>query len=410
MTALQKYLGNYCDIPDGGFNTLPRQFNKALVVPAYREAADCLEKLLPALTSNQLLVLVINRPDNKAASNADVALLAHIERTWQCCWQHPEIATLRLFSCHGQFILLLDHARDGLALPSKQGVGLARKLGMDLCCRLLQHGQLLSAFVFNSDADTELPADYFTASDQLSSHDAAAILPYRHRASQHTVDAIVRYELRLRYYEQALHWAGSPYAFQTIGSTLCINLQHYAMVRGFPKRAAGEDFYLLNKLAKTGHIKRLEQPEIIVAARLSSRTPFGTGSALQSLNENPESSLYYHPDTFIKLRHLLAALDAFASGDDKAVNAEMLTLNKGLDAALSHARSHSSTHAQCRRHLQQWFDGFRTLKFIHRLRDSTLPSIDYEALQVARNDARYQGMIPTVTADEYQLTVHTAPS
>ena len=47
-----------------------------------------------------------------------------------------------------------------------------------------------------------------------------------------------------------MKYARSPYAFHTIGSTMAVSANHYAKVRGFPKREAGEDFYLLNKLAK----------------------------------------------------------------------------------------------------------------------------------------------------------------
>ena len=67
------------------------------------------------------------------------------------------------------------------------------------------------------------------------------------------------YEYSLRYYVAGLTYAQSPYAFHTIGSTMAVNAEHYASVRGFPRREAGEDFYLLNKLAKVGSVHTLEE-------------------------------------------------------------------------------------------------------------------------------------------------------
>jgi hypothetical protein len=409
QVAFNKYLLHYCEAPTKGFDSFPRKFEKALVVPTYREKPGCLSGLLQAF-NGELLVLVINRPDNVEATAADFELLEAIEQQGALHWQHPEQKNLRLFELYERFILLLDHVRDGPPLPCKQGVGLARKLGMDLCCRLYQLNIISCQFVFNSDADAELPDDYFTASDTLSNSDAAAVLPYRHRATAETKDAILRYELRLRYYEQGLIAAGSPYAYQTIGSTQCINLLHYAMVRGFPKRSAGEDFYLLNKLAKTGAIRKLIAPAITVAARLSARTPFGTGTALQTLSEDADKAEFYHPEIFIELQRFLQALENYAQGDNAAIDEAFLRQIDGLADALSHARKHGRNPQQCLKHLHSWFDGFRTLKFIHKLRAESFPSISFETLQAARQKPRYRQLIPTVVADEYLLTVHTAPS
>ncbi len=85
----------------------------------------------------------------------------------------------------------------------------------------------------------------------------------------------------------------------------------YAGVRGYPKRSAGEDFYLLNKICKLAPIKRLLEPTLTIQARPSSRVPFGTGPALQrivrSLAEDPSGNGYlsYHPTCFRITRHEL---------------------------------------------------------------------------------------------------------
>src|SRR5690606_17786041 len=92
--------------------------------------------------------------------------------------------------------------------------------------------------------------------------------------------ALVLYEISLRSYEYGLAYAGSPYAFQTLGSTLALNPAAYAKVRGFPKRLAGEDFYILNKLIKIGPIYLRNDRCLQIKDRPSQRVPFGTGTSV----------------------------------------------------------------------------------------------------------------------------------
>ena len=79
--------------------------------------------------------------------------------------------------------------------------------------------------------------------------------------------ATVMYEISLRYYVLGLAAARSSYAYQSIGSTLCVDAPAYLSVRGFPKRAVGEDFYLLDKLAKVGPLRRISAEPRAASAR-----------------------------------------------------------------------------------------------------------------------------------------------
>ena len=120
-----------------------------------------------------------------------------------------------------------------------------------------------------------------------------------------------------------MKYARSPYAFHTIGSTMAVNAFHYAKVRGFPRRQAGEDFYLLNKLAKVGAIRQLSEEteceSIDIAARLSDRVPFGTGAAtgkIMELEDPAREYLFYHPAVFGLLRGWLGSLGTFWQSSD----------------------------------------------------------------------------------------------
>ncbi len=202
--------------------------------------------------------------------------------------------------------------------------------------------------------------------------------------------AVMLYELSLRHYVIGLKFANSNFAFHTIGSTIAIDCESYAKVRGFPTRESGEDFYILNKLIKIGEIHRLTTAPIILDGRFSDRVPFGTGKSVEkitSLKNIEDEFLFYNSNIFVKLKLFLqkindieiiskiknANLDFKKTIDDDTV---LTTLDKigALDAIVTAIKS-SKTPAICQQHLHTWFDNFKTLKFIHHMRDEYYPSL-----------------------------------
>ncbi len=56
----------------------------------------------------------------------------------------------------------------------------------------------------------------------------------------------------------------------------------------------------------------------------------------------------------------------------------------GARTALEQAARTRPRQADCLRHLHDWFDGFRTLKFVHFLRETAMPELEFkEALRTA---------------------------
>jgi hypothetical protein len=214
-----------------------------------------------------------------------------------------------------------------------------------------------------------LPETYF----EVELYGAASLFPFEHIAENLELQAKVDlYELRLRYYVNRLSYAGSPYAFQSLGSTIVVSASAYAKVRGFPRRAAGEDFYLLNKLAKTGPINHLQNPVITVAGRYSDRVPFGTGPALIQMTGGSEPYLSYHPaifDLLATFQHALHHAPSFSDSPLDAAPGEILE-KIGFSAALPKLNKATNNQTRWRRSLIEWFDGFRTLKFVHAARKS----------------------------------------
>jgi hypothetical protein len=384
---IKKYLERYAepearaalDDPPGSV------YNHCLVIPAYRESPQLASQLLQMARRQDglLIILVLNRPDTDTGPDTNAPLREEIA-------QYTALGTHSCGICYqlqGNSHLLLVERSQGL--PHKEGVGLARKIGCDIALSLYERGTLKSRWLHTTDADAILPDDYFSGADSLANYIAIAH-PFRHRLpiDPELARAIYLYELRLQYYVLGLEWAGSPYAFHTLGSCISVAAQSYAAVRGFPRRSGGEDFYLLNKVAKLGAVATNATSTIELEARVSNRVPFGTGPALAKLLASAEpaaSPLFYHPHSFHALKTLLENLEVLylnqtlVEGAPNDANTIGVLKNLGIEKALAHCVRHSNDFKGWNRHFHQWFDGFRTLKFIHGLRDTGLADMDLAA-------------------------------
>ena len=379
-------------------------FEHVLVIPAYRESRHFFDRLSNSLLQNHavLLIVVINQPDTLIKPDLDnQRLWDGICKATGAVWEAKHIK-LRAVPRTASAVLLVDRFSQ-LPLPSKQGVGLARKIGADLALFLINCKAVSQHWIYCTDADTHLPTDYFSAlinqitegakpgattTRTTASKTAAAVFPFRHLCDADQIGRATRlYEQRLQQYVDGLQAAGSPYGFHTLGSALAINAANYASVRGFPKRNGGEDFYLLNKAAKTGSILNLQGPEILIEARPSNRVPFGTGPAINRLLHEialDEAQIFYHPRVF---KHLQTWLEAMPQTWSKSINdlalpkSTVQALDKlGINKAIDSARRQSRSDETYIKHLHTWFDGFRTLRFIHLLRDGGLANVGLKVL------------------------------
>lgn len=391
--VINKYLDEYAEpetqLLTGLLYSRPQQyrFNYVLVIPAYRESSSFFDRLACSLMRSHsvLLIVVINQPDTLIGPDTEnQTLLGDIaDRTTQI-WQSEHLQ-LRNLDRTSSAVLLADRF-SLVPIPKKQGVGLARKLGADLGLSMISKSLVSAPWIYSSDADTFLPEKYFSAPH--NSLAAAAVFPFQHICGADKVGRATRlYELRMRQYVDGLQAAGSPYAYHTLGSALAINATTYAKVRGFPKRDGGEDFYLLNKAAKTGEILNLPAPLIRIEARLSDRVPFGTGPAINRLLSAEvldEAKIFYHPEVFNCLAQWLEVMPSTWSSPLADQSLAMPTLNalENLDIrkVIDRARQTSRTQETFVKHMHIWFDGFKTLRFIHLLRDGGLANVGLNTL------------------------------
>jgi len=386
--ARQRYLQRHIEpgLPDSPTRSEP--WHNVLVVPAYDESSSLLENLakLPTDKGTALVILVLNRPQGNPDDNANQLLRDAVKNL-----APGKPATPGLYRLHAQADLYLyDLEQQAGPTPAAQGVGLARKLGCDIAFKWMSQGAISGRWIYSSDADALLPPDYFSRLEACPPGAVAATYPFWHTPGPD--DACNRatglYELRLHHYVLGLEYANSPYAMHSLGSCLAVSHDGYAMVRGFPKRAGAEDFYLLGKLAKIGPIARLQGQCIALQSRYSNRVPFGTGPAVATISAAAEPArlaLFYHPASFEALRALLATAPALQQTptenlprllkeqglDSKLANAcHSILADMGLAAALKHCRRQGKAPAQFMRQFHQWFDAFRSLKFIHAIRDA----------------------------------------
>jgi hypothetical protein len=391
--AVRKYLDHYAEpethLLDESFPIWPErsdaktsQYDYVLVIPAYRESRRFFDRLAKSLLENHavLLIVVINQPDTLRKPDAEN------QRLWDGISQDTSLLRqvehieLRSLPQTPSALLLVDRFSRS-PLPKKRGVGLARKIGADLALALINRNVVSQNWIYSTDADAYLPTNYFSVLSNTSTNKAAAaVFPFQHICGPDKIGQATKlYEQRLQQYVNGLQAAGSPYAFHTLGSALAINATSYASVRGFPKRDGGEDFYLLNKAAKTGEVLILQAPKIRIEARQSNRAPFGTGPAINRLlgeEKLTQARIFYHPDVFRQLRDWLQAIPETWSRPINDLALATLTMQAldslDIDKAIDSTRQRSRTQDTYIKHMHTWFDGFRTLRFIHLLRDSGL--------------------------------------
>ena len=394
-TALARYLQRHIEPELPAPPDLRTAWQYALVIPAYRESPRLLQSLTRSLedAGGGLTILVLNRPQGDPDTGANDAL-----RTAVSSLPAKDDNLYRLdgagdLYCH-------DLEREAGPTPSRQGVGLARKTGCDLALLWWASGCIDSDWMGCTDGDATLPRDYFSRLQHLPPGVGAAVFPFEHLPGEDEQcnSATALYELRLHHYVLGLQYAGSPYAYHSLGSATAVRFGAYARVRGFPRRSGAEDFYLLNKVSKLGPLARLEGEAIGLQSRPSSRVPFGTGPAVAEIaaaGPLKGQRLFYHPRSFEALRAVLQTLpqrrDPEHRGDELLLQAglvadsarfcEHLLQDLGLEQALAHCRRQARTGEQFLRQFHQWFDAFRTLKYLHALRDNLWPAQSLLALQ-----------------------------
>jgi glycosyltransferase involved in cell wall biosynthesis len=267
-------------------------------------------------------------------------------------------------------------------LPRKHaGVGLARKIGMDEALRRFDAVNWLDGVIACFDADSGCDANYLV---ELEKHFAThpkspgcAVYfehPLEGPEDPSLYEAIAFYELHLRYYVQALRFAGFPHAFHTIGSSMAVRADAYLKQGGMNKRQAGEDFYFLHKIIPLGNFSEVNTTRVIPSPRPSDRVPFGTGRAVRDYLVSGKFETY-PLQAFRDLKALFGNVDEMWEKEAPRRPALALPLQQFLEqqkfaSMVEEIRKNTSSPEAFRKRFFRWFDGFMAMKYIHYARDT----------------------------------------
>lgn len=276
-------------------------------------------------------------------------------------------------------------------LPEKDaGVGLARKIGMDVSCNFFYEKNNPGGLITCLDADCTVSENYICEllnwQKSRNKMDGCSI-SFEHPlpVDLNLRSAIIYYELHLRYYINAQAWAGLPYAFQTIGSSMAVRATAYRQCGGMNKRKAGEDFYFLQKIIKRGRFENLSSCTVFPSARISDRVPFGTGRAVSEFLATGRYSKTYNIESFEIVKAISDSIMVFfKSGSNNCLNLinswnplfHTFFQSQGGIEKLEEVMSNARTATSRIQRFYHWFDAFMLMKWCHFAREQGIEDID----------------------------------
>ena len=315
-------------------------------------------------------------------------------------------------------------------LPRKHaGVGLARKIGMDEALRRFDDLNRPDGVIICFDADSSCDPNYLVEIENhfrahprspgcsiyfehpLDSFGTPEPPPSSASSAAPTAiyEAMTLYELHLRYYVEALPFAGFPYAFHTIGSSMPVRADAYMKQGGMNKRQAGEDFYFLHKIIPLGQFGEVNSTRVIPSPRPSERVPFGTGRAVRDFLATGKFETY-PLQAFDDLKQFFSEIEALSQNSNRPAAPLGVPPSGGLCSHLppplkdflakqnfpeKHAeiRAHTTTPESFKKRFFRWFDGFLAMKYIHFARDNAYGPAEIvrsarELLNAPESDAR----------------------
>ncbi|MFT5028651.1 MAG: hypothetical protein ACI9VS_001080 [Candidatus Binatia bacterium] len=289
------------------------------------------------------------------------------------------------------------HVIESLSQPPKHaGVGLSRKIGMDEAVRRFDDaGAAGAGIIVCFDADCRCDSNYLRAIEGHFVEYAAT--PGCSIYFEHPLDggearanaAIAAYELHLRYYIDALRYAGFPSAYQTVGSCMAVRSWAYQKQGGMNRRQAGEDFYFLHRIIQLGGFTELNDTRVIPSPRASHRVPFGTGKAVGDMLARDQNEFETYPFKAFedlrawfglvgRIRLLAQAEEAHELGELSPALRSFLASQEAV-AQLAEMRAKTTNEETFNKRFFSWFNAFRVMKFIHHARDDFYGSQSVES-------------------------------
>lgn len=270
-------------------------------------------------------------------------------------------------------------------LPDKKGgVGMARKILMDSV--FLNHYKFnRNGLIVNLDADTLVSDNYFLEITQFFRNNEklnCGSIHFEHHFNRNE-EAIVNYELHLRYFVNMQRLIELPFAYQTVGSAMAVRSFSYAKEGGMPLRQAGEDFYFVHKYSKVNQLGDITEAYVLPSDRVSDRVPFGTGKAVGDFNLKSNSFTTYDYRLFEMLKDFLKDVLAYYK-NGKSEFLAGLNINEtfadfleqiAFNQHVNQLRNNANSYDVFAKNFFIWFDAFKLMKYLHFMRDNGYPNI-----------------------------------
>jgi len=289
-----------------------------VVIPCYNEP-DVLTTLnsLAACTPPGLevvVLLVVNSSEDSTPEvfSQNLLTISEVEE-----WKRANTSFLHVYTINAP------------RLPGKYaGVGWARKIGMDEAVRQIYLSDLKDGIIVSFDADSTVSPNYLLEIERAFRDDPDCnffTINFEHPLDLSPIpgisEGILRYELHMRYYRNAMKWCGYPHSIHTVGSSFAVKASSYVKQGGMNRRKAGEDFYFLHKLVFLGKYGNISSSTVYPSIRQSDRVPFGTGAAMKKWSEgNSELMTTFNFEAFVPLKQFFSEPSNFMGMDETKIN------------------------------------------------------------------------------------------
>lgn len=263
-------------------------------------------------------------------------------------------------------IEIIDKSSPGNGWKEKKGgVGYARRVIMDNISARSANTDIIVSI----DADTYYPENYLLDLVRFFGKNQKLMglaIPYYHTLLGDDTDRLIlRYEIYMRYFLLNMLRINNPFAFTALGSAMAFPVWAYRKVGGLTPVAAGEDFYFLQKLVKTGSVGIWTDTIAYPSSRFSDRVVFGTGPALiKGNNGDWESYPIYGSELFNEVDETYKSFEKLYYEN---ISTPLDEFNKeifGRDDIWSPLRENYKDVINFRRACVNKIDGLRILQFL----------------------------------------------
>jgi hypothetical protein len=360
-------------------NQIIEKLKYCIIIPCYNEPdiLNTLDSLIDCTVPENVFAVIICINSNEKSSNL---VLEQNEKS--CKLIQNWIETNQKINLH----FFVTHHKN---IPYKfRGAGMARKLAMDEAINLFQINNNPEGVIISLDADVEVQNNFLTEIDSYYSTNSkvnGAVHYFEHPISgndfpETQYEAIVNYEMYLRYFNQALRFTGFPYAFHTVGSCFSVRAKTYCAQSGMNRQHAGEDFYFIQKIAELGKFGEINSTTIYPSSRISDRVPFGTGPEIeQIINSNRDDYLVYNFDSFIDIKKTLASFINLYNKSESEIERTYSQLPDSMKKFLKYdeflgkvteVNKNTSTEKQFLIRFLKWFNAFKIIKYLNFIHET----------------------------------------